>query len=353
MPRPDGPGVPGFRTEPDRPVSEMEMSNRIQMVRLLADGRFHSGQEIADRLGISRTAVWKQLQRVKRDYGLDVHAVRGRGYRLAAPLDLLDREAIVDACRRLAPPVRVEVLDRIDSTNRYLMQRSREALASGSVCLAEQQTAGRGRRGRTWVSPFGRNLYLSVFWRYDLEMAALTGLSLAAGVAVAECLDRLGVPDLSLKWPNDLHWRGRKLGGLLLEASGEQGGPAQVVLGLGLNLHMEEEHGQAIDQPWVALSHIPGAPVLARNRIAGEVIAALVETMGHYQHDGLTPFLSRWERYDGYLGQPVVLHAGERRITGIHRGVDSRGALMLDSNGTVSAHFGGEVSLRKAGSQGQ
>ena len=199
------------------------------------------------------------------------------------------------------------------------------------------------------MSPFGRNLYLSLFWRYDMEMAALSGLSLAAGVAVAECLDALGISGLSLKWPNDLHWQGRKLAGLLLEVNGEQGGPAQVVLGLGLNLHMEEEHGRMIDQPWIALSAIPGAPSLGRNRIAGEIVAALTEAMRLYQREGLAPFLSRWERYDGYLGQPVVLQAGERRISGIHRGVDSRGALLLEVDATVSAHFGGEVSLRKAG----
>ncbi|HEB97546.1 MAG TPA: bifunctional biotin--[acetyl-CoA-carboxylase] ligase/biotin operon repressor BirA [Sedimenticola thiotaurini] len=327
------------------------MSNHLQIIRLLADGRFHSGQELADRLSVTRAAVWKQLQQIRERHGLEIHAVKGRGYRLAGPLQLLDRDAILSAlpaslCVR---PAELEILERIDSTNRYLMQKAVQGLANGHVCLAEQQTEGRGRRGRSWVSPFGGNLYLSLYWQYDLEMAALSGLSLAAGVAVAECLQGLGVAEVALKWPNDLHWRERKLGGLLLEVSGEQGGTSRVVLGLGLNLRMEREQGASIDQPWVALSRIPGAAALDRNRVAGQVVGALIGALSQYQREGLSPFVPRWERFDHYLGKAVELTAGDRRVAGIHRGIDPRGALLLETGRGISAHFGGEVSLRQAG----
>lgn len=327
------------------------MNSRMRIVRLLSDGRFHSGQEIAAWLSVSRAAVWKQLQTVRTRYGLKIHAVRGRGYRIADPVQLFEKEAILAGIpdSPALSPVQLEILDSVDSTNRYLMQKQHDDLCSGHVCLAEQQTSGRGRRGRSWISPFGRNIYLSIYWRYEMEMAGLSGLSLAAGVAVAECLGKLGIGGVGLKWPNDLHWQERKLGGLLLEVSGEQGGPNRVVLGLGLNLSMQEEQAADIDQPWAALSHIPGAERLDRNRLTGEVISALLGALVQYGDEGLEPFVQRWEAWDQYLGQPVTLTAGKTRLTGIHRGIDASGALLLESNGTVTAHYGGEVSLRKAG----
>ena len=184
----------------------------MPLIRRLADGRFYSGQARADELGISRAGVWKRLNRLGEQLQLEIQAVPGRGYRLAEPLELLDREQILCV---LEPKVAGALSDlhlhqRIGSTNSWLMEQAAAGAASGSVCLAEQQTEGRGRRGRTWASPFGANIYLSLLWRFSQAPAQLSGLSLAAGLAVLRALQRQGVQGPGLKWPNDLLWNGRR-----------------------------------------------------------------------------------------------------------------------------------------------
>ncbi|HHH38708.1 MAG TPA: bifunctional biotin--[acetyl-CoA-carboxylase] ligase/biotin operon repressor BirA [Sedimenticola sp.] len=324
------------------------MERAGQILRALADGQFHSGEELARRLGISRAAVWKQVARIRTTMGLPVQAVQGRGYRLSEPLELLDPEAIRDA---ILPGARgllaeLEVLDRIDSTNSHLMRRIDDGIDSGHACLCEWQTAGRGRRGRPWISPFGSNIYLSLYWSFPQAAAELAGLSLVAGVNVVQGLERLGITGVALKWPNDLLWEGRKLAGLLLEMRGEQGGECRVVTGVGLNTRLRDDVGEAIDQPWIDLHRLPGGQGLSRNRIAASVLGALLEGMARFQEQGFEPFRESWCRYDRYLGRPVTLTLGSRRVMGIHRGVDYNGALLLQTTEGVRSYHGGEVSLR-------
>lgn len=192
------------------------------IVRLLADGELHSGAAIAARLGISRTAVWKAVRKAADQFGLDLESWRGKGYRLREPLQLLDISLIRNALPSSVQQQigRIDLLDDVDSTNSWLMRCAGDGAPGGSVCLAERQRAGRGRHGRSWVSPFGANIYLSILWRYPLAPAQLGGLSLAAGVAVARALAAAGAQQIGVKWPNDLHWRRRKLAGLLLEVAG-------------------------------------------------------------------------------------------------------------------------------------
>ena len=324
-------------------------SAQIRLLRLLADGRFHSGEALAATLGVSRAAVWKQLAKIRAQTGVELHAVRGRGYRLSTPLELLRPQTILD---RLDPATRqllsdLALHDRVDSTNRVLMSQIPGGLTPGSVCLAEQQSAGRGRRGRDWISPFGSNIYLSVYWRYALDLMGLSGLSLAAGIAVAECHHSLGVEGVELKWPNDVHCNGQKLAGLLLEVSGEQGGPSHVVLGLGLNTRLSEQQGREIDQPWTDLSRVPGGAAISRNQLVSALLEYLPPALRGFERDGLVPLVSRWEQFDRHLGRPVSLLIGERRVEGIHRGIDDTGALLLEQGGQVRAFHAGEVSLRR------
>ena len=326
------------------------MERGLELVRLLADGDYHSGEAIAARLGISRAAIWKSMVRVRERYGLTLESVRGRGYRLLAPLELLDAGRILAILRNQgqAAVSRLEVHDQIDSTNAHLLAEAQTGAPSGTVCLAERQTAGRGRRGRIWVSPFGANIYLSVLWRYPLPPAALGGVSLAAGVAVAAVLREAGIDDLTLKWPNDLLWRRRKLGGLLLEVVGEAQGPSHLVTGLGLNLRMELGQGAAIDQPWTDLASAVAGPLVGRNALAARLIAALCDALERYGRQGLAPFLADWESLDGLRGETVSLHLGERVITGTHAGIDPDGALRLDTPEGERSFNAGEVSFSPA-----
>lgn len=221
-----------------------------KLLSILADGEFHSGTELADQVGVTRSAVWKQLSFLT-EIGLRHAAVSGRGYRLEKPLELLDHALISEFLdeKSRALLASLEIHEQIPSTNSYLSELVHKGAPSGVVCFAEQQTAGKGRRGRCWVSPYGNNVYVSILWRFQQGPAAISALSLAVGVAVIRTLKQYSIPGIGLKWPNDIYWRDKKLGGILIEVSGENQGPCAAVIGLGLNLYLSGEEAESIDQP--------------------------------------------------------------------------------------------------------
>jgi len=324
------------------------MNLRFSIIRQLADGRFHSGEELAESCGITRAAIWKQIKKIQELLDMEIFSVRGKGYRLTQPLELLDREKILAAMTpgsqtRLQ---KLEIHQSIESTNACLLDQVPNDRISGHACLAEQQTAGRGRRGRQWISPFGNNIYFSLLWEFAFGPAQLSGLSLAAGLSVVRSLETVGVSEVGLKWPNDIYWRDRKLAGLLLEVTGEAGGPSSVVLGIGINTGMSASQGELIDQPWVSLREITGGNIISRNRLTGLVLGNLLQAMSDFERDGLEPLLDEWQRYDLYYNCPVTVHLGKRSINGVHRGIDATGALLLDYDGEIQPFHGGEVSLR-------
>lgn len=326
------------------------MQARDHLLRQLSDGRFHSGQQLAQALGISRSAVWKHMQRLETDLGLEISAVRGRGYRLSRPLELLDAGRIRSELNPGAA-ASLEVLSLLSTTASTNSCASRDLpLESGRarVWLAEHQTEGRGRRGRSWVSTFGENLYISIAWRFELPMTELAGLSLVVGVVVAEALAQLGLEGHRLKWPNDVLVGERKLAGILVEASGEADGPATSVLGVGVNFRLAEAHGARIEQPWTDLSRVSPLPI-SRNRMAGILIDRLIDACRLFAAERLSPFLSRWEVFDGLNGQPVCLIRGKQSIEGTYRGIAPSGAMVLEDALGRSEHHAGEVSLRKKG----
>ncbi|MBK8534815.1 MAG: biotin--[acetyl-CoA-carboxylase] ligase [Candidatus Competibacteraceae bacterium] len=265
-------------------------------------------------------------------------------------LELLDRDCIVagltDAAR--AGLSQLEVYPVLDSTNSYLLSKVHEDWPSGSVCLAEQQQAGRGRQGRSWLSPFAAGLAGSLLWRFPVSAAALSGLSLATGIAVARTLRQIGVTEVGLKWPNDVWWRGRKLGGILLE-SGGKAGAFYVVAGVGLNVALPKSQATAIDQPWVDLAEILGVDRLSRNSLAALLISELIETFARFQHSGFTDLAAEWACFDQVAGQPVRLNLPNTPVIGTARGVDATGALLLETaDGRITPYIGGEISLRIA-----
>lgn len=316
------------------------------LIQTLADGCFHSGESLAGRIGVSRTSIWKQIQNMERAWGLKVFAVRGKGYKLAQPLDLLDEAVILhqipaEIQRRIRA---LEIHASIDSTNRHLMGKLSGAVTGIQICLAEQQTQGQGRRGRNWFSPFAANIYLSLSWRSSRPPHQLGGLSLALGVVVAETLRELGFEGVGLKWPNDLVHEAGKLGGILIQMAGENEGPSSLVAGLGLNVRMPAEAGQSIGQPWVDLSVLGQPP--ARSLLAGLLIKALVNGLTQYETLGLEPFLARWKRLDHYLDREVALLRGDERILGRCAGIAGDGALLLHTGRGLERFHGGEISLR-------
>lgn len=317
-----------------------------QVLSILADGEFHSGQRLAREMGVTRATVWKTLESAKSS-GLDIFAVRGRGYRLAQPLELLDKQAIENSLSLAAAEkvAALHILWQTDSTNRYLLDIPPQEKMNGTVCLAELQTKGRGRRGRVWISPLGANIYLSLLWRFNVGPDQLSGLSLAAAVAVVRAIKKRGIDGVGVKWPNDVITEKGKLAGILLEMSGEASGPCTVVVGIGLNIKLSKNSGQQIDQPWTDLSALSHKPI-KRNLLVGHLISELIEAFREFERNGLQPFLPEWRQWDYYDGKSVVLQSANDTIHGVVRGVDDKGALQLVKNGKLSVFHHGEVSLR-------
>jgi BirA family biotin operon repressor/biotin-[acetyl-CoA-carboxylase] ligase len=312
----------------------------LKIISLLADGEFHSGEQLGESLGMSRAAINKHVQTI-REWGLDVFTVPGKGYSLPAPINLLDAERILG----LLEDKRVTVLPVVDSTNQYLLDRLAE-LTSGDACIAEYQQAGRGRRGRQWISPFGANLYLSMFWRLEQGPAAAMGLSLVIGIVMAEVLQRLGAEQVRVKWPNDLYLNDRKLAGILVELTGKTGDAAQLVLGAGINMAMRETNASQIDQRWINLQE--AGITIDRNELAAKLLNELRNSLQQFEIDGLAPFISRWRKLDNFIDRPVKLLIGEQQVFGIARGIDQQGALLLEQEGVIKPFIGGEISLRSA-----
>ena len=319
------------------------------LIRQLADGRFHSGEQLAEVANISRAAIWKQVKRLREQHGLKIDAVHGKGYRLREPIDLLDRELMVDATRDKINDFisHFYILPTVVSTNSYLLEREKPAAGTGMACVAEHQSAGKGRRGRSWISPFGQSIFLSLGWTFDLPLAKLSGVSIAAGVAVARMLARAGVENHCLKWPNDVHIDGQKIAGILVEAGGEVDGPGHAVIGVGINLRVQAEAMESVEQPWTDLYTVLGG-VPDRNRMVADLLEELIATCRRYQESGLSPFLAEWQKFDDYRGQLVTLINGEHVLQGQYSGLNSNGGLILETVDGRSVHYSGEVSMRLA-----
>ncbi|WP_072055720.1 bifunctional biotin--[acetyl-CoA-carboxylase] ligase/biotin operon repressor BirA [Aliivibrio fischeri] len=316
-----------------------EHTKKLEILRLLSDGHFHSGEELGEQLNISRAAISKHIN-VIQSWGLEIYKVKGKGYSLSTSIELLQQELV--SHNKLPKP---EVLGVVDSTNQYLLNNM-TSLECGQSCIAEYQSAGRGRRGRSWVSPFGGNIYLSLYWRLDDGLAATMGLSLAVGIAVVEALENLGCSGLKLKWPNDIYWNNRKLGGVLIELSAQSGGAAHVVIGIGINVDLSERFTTEIDQPWVDLKTILGQNHI-RNKLANALLVSLEETMKEFECFGLSRFVERWNKYDNFKGQEISLQLGNGTVTGVCNGIDAQGALLLINPDGLTAYNGGEISIKK------
>jgi BirA family biotin operon repressor/biotin-[acetyl-CoA-carboxylase] ligase len=320
------------------------MSGERELLLRLAAGPA-TGDALAQGTGLTRAAVWKRIEAL-RSAGLRIEARPGRGYALAAPLELLDSnviQALMPAEVRLRVAA-LEVAWSLDSTNSELLRR-RTPAEGAAVLLAEQQTGGRGRRGRAWASPVAANLYLSLARHFSGGLARLGGLSLVVGVAVAEALQAQGFAEVGLKWPNDLVVGGRKLGGLLVEGGGEHGGPVRAVIGVGINVGMPEAFAMEIDQPYIDLAAMALSPP-SRNAIAAQVLAQLLPVLDRFDEEGLAPFLARYSRLDVLAGREVLVHSAAGAEPGIAEGIAADGALRVRMAGELRNVHAGEVSVR-------
>lgn len=322
----------------------------LALLRLLADGERHSGTELAAALGVSRAAVWKQIERL-RNLGLDVDAIRGAGYRLEPPLQLLDREHVLRALGAGARSVldRLEVFMVLESTNSYLFTGRRPAPGRLSACLAEYQSGGRGRRGRTWLAPLGRGLCLSVAWTFRSQPDDLGALGLAAGIVARRALARATGLGIRIKWPNDLLIGDRKLGGILVELSAESHGPCYVVIGLGLNVSATPNIPKGAGMWGGGATDLAAEMTLApppRSLLAAALIDGLTDMLVGYGDRGFAEYHAEFADADYLYGREVDVEGGAGRVSGRAMGIGTDGVLLLESDGTVRKIIGGDISVR-------
>lgn len=325
---------------------------RRRLLALLADGQSHSGQALAKRLRISRGGVWKLMQTL-RGLGIEVQSVARQGYQLPRAVDLLNSNAILEAAsastrERIA---RLDVVLTVDSTNRYVNDQNQTQSDQAIVCLTEVQTAGRGRRGRSWLAPFASGICLSLGWRFAEAPPTFSALSLAVGVAVVRAFARFGAADVGLKWPNDLMWQDRKLGGILIEMRGESAGPANVVIGIGVNMRMpaavrlELAERQAVliaDVHEILRDRTP-----TRNVLAAAMIEELIAMLQVFGTSGFAPFAEEFRSLDILQHADVKILTGSETTFGAARGVDEDGSLLVDVDGELKSFVSGEVSVRR------
>jgi BirA family biotin operon repressor/biotin-[acetyl-CoA-carboxylase] ligase len=323
-----------------------------RLLHALADGRTHSGEELARAFGITRAAIWKQVGKLA-DWGLTVEAAPGSGYRLPRRLDLLD----VAAVRAVLEPqvarllANLEVFTELGSTNRHLLAAP-PPVGRLNVCIAEYQTAGRGRRGRSWNVPLGGGICLSVGWQFAGMPAELAALTLAIGVAARRVLKRVAGLEIALKWPNDLVHDGRKLGGILLELAAEAHGGAHVVAGIGLNVALPPELLPSLSD-WprgaIDLETALGREPPPRAALAGALINELAELFANYPLHGFAAYRNEWRGADYLRGRAVRLDDVAGPIAGTAVGIDADGALLVETAaGARHRVVAGDVSVRSA-----
>jgi BirA family biotin operon repressor/biotin-[acetyl-CoA-carboxylase] ligase len=318
---------------------------RFKVLRLLADGEFHSGEALARALGMSRASVWHAVRSL-RGCGFEIFSVRGRGYRLAAPVSLLDRDSVLRDLGRDAVNISLEILDEVVSTNTLLMTRAQAGAPGGTAIAAELQTAGRGRMGRVWHAAIGGALTFSLLWRFSQGAGFLSGLSLAAGVAVMRALQALGAAEAGLKWPNDVVWRGGKLAGILIEMQGDMLGPSAAVIGIGVNVILTDSVRERIDQAASDLETACGRP-LDRNIVLAHLLGELHHALEVFARDGLAPFRAEWQSHHVHQNKTVsLLLPDARREQGVARGIAEDGALLIETGAGLQRCHSGEVSLR-------
>lgn len=311
-----------------------------ELYRLLADGQFHSGSELGQVLGVSRAAVWKKIKKLQETQGVSVESVTGKGYRLCQPIVFVDAGLLKSA---LPEYENILVYDQLDSTN-LEVRRQLKASPSSVIVIAEEQTEGRGRRGRQWESPYAKNIYLSLAWPVTHGMAQLEGLSLAVGLAVYRALQPYTSAGLGLKWPNDVLIGNKKIAGILIELLGDPADSFFAVIGIGINVNLQADQLN-VDNPWTSLA-IETDRQIDRNELIIVLIAHLEEILKQQQDQGFASIHKEWEQVHFWQNQMVSLSFAEHEIVGKVLGVSSKGELELLVDGEQKSFAGGELTLR-------
>ena len=321
------------------------------VLSILSDGKFHSGEIMAKNFNVSRVAIWHAISGAEK-LGVEVFSVRGRGYRLTQSLDLVEEKKVKQAIGEMANLFNVTVLDVVDSTNDYLKKAVVNGHPHASCVVSNIQTHGKGRRGREWQSALGENLTFSFLWRFTKGAAALSGLSLAVGIALIRSLKKLDIHQALLKWPNDILVEDddiyKKLAGILIELQGDMDGQSAAIIGIGINLNLSKKQAEKIDQPAVSINQCTSESIDPNNLLA-IIIKNLAEVLAIFEDSGFTSLKNEWLSYDAFQDKVINVTSGDGNSTkGRSQGVDDFGSLQVITDAGAKVYASGEISIRKA-----
>lgn len=317
------------------------------ILQRLADGQFHSGEVLAQHFNVSRATIFNALAHAQ-SLGIALFSVRGRGYKLPHPVELLDHPQVLQAIGEQREWFHVVILDEVASTNTYLMQQAAKGAAHVTCVAAHMQTQGKGRRGRTWVSQLGASLTFSLLWRFQCGASALSGLSLAVGVALIRTFHQLGLTEVQLKWPNDVLVNGKKLAGILIELQGDMEGPSAAVIGVGINLNLPKNVLNNIDQPATDVVSLSGAPV-SPSKVLGLALKHMSDCLQQFEQQGFLGLRDEWLSHHAYQQKAVrMLMPNGTETPGTVKGVAEDGILLVETAFGLQRFSAGEISLRSA-----
>ena len=339
---------------------KMDANQRVNLLlNVLADGEFHSGQHLAEQIGISRTAIWKLVAKLQ-SWDIEIYSVKGKGYKIPDGLNLIDKsklDSLVENKLKHFP--QIDLLTTIDSTSTYISNKWDESVesrngqnknftSSGRVCIAEHQSKGRGRKGNQWISPFGANLYFSIGIELPVGLSVLGGLSLAIGIGLTEAINKITAKKVKLKWPNDLLCENQKLAGILVEASGDSNDTSFINIGIGINWDMPEKFSKEINQPWINLLEISSKNI-DKTTLTANLLIELDQTIDQFIHQGFDAFSKKWGKNSAFIDQTITIKTHNGNIDGIEKGIDKNGAIVVITSHGEKTFYSGEVSLRGPG----
>jgi BirA family biotin operon repressor/biotin-[acetyl-CoA-carboxylase] ligase len=313
-----------------------------QIVKILNDGEYHNGTTLGGALNITRSAIWKSIKKLIQ-YGIKIDSAKGKGYMLREPLILLDSKSIHQYTKNQA--VDIDIFETLESTNQYL--KNFYHTNTIKVCLAEQQTQGKGRMQRQWHSPFGQNIYFSCLHPLYCDLSELSGLSLVISLAITKSLYDFSKVQCHVKWPNDVTFQGKKVSGNLIEVQAESHGACQAIIGIGINVNMLKDEDSAITQPWTSLREITGT-CYDRNQLCGILINNLLDYIKRFTQQGLVNFIDEWNQTDHLYNQTISLTNADTITTGIAKGINPYGHLLLElPTGVIKAFSSGDTQIQK------
>lgn len=323
-------------------MSKKLSANLIKLTNILSDGEYHDGNTLGDTLSMTRSAVWKAIKKLE-NFNIEIHSIKGKGYALLEPLILLDSKKIK---KQIKHKVELSVLESVGSTNTYLQQFKQSNTIK--ICIAEQQTQGKGRLGREWFSPFGKNIYMSLLYHFKKDISELSGLSLVMSLAIMKTLRQAGVTEkLSMKWPNDLLYAEKKISGTLIEIQAETNGLCHAYIGVGINVNMMHDMRNEVTQPWTSIQKVINQHT-DRNVLSASLINCLLDYLHRFELHGLQHFLEEWKEADCLTNKMIEVKNVRENTKGKVVGINEQGHLLLQLlDGSLHAFSSGDTTILK------